>query len=56
MAFVQNLKPQPPMDLEQVRKIWADVLMVDPEDIENSEDFFECMLSPEESFNPDKQS
>lgn len=42
MTIAQNFKPQPIMDLEQVRKIWADVLMVDPEEIENSEDFFEC--------------
>lgn len=38
------------MDLYQVRKIWADVLMVDPEEIENSEDFFECMWIPDAPF------
>lgn len=42
---MQNLKPQTTMDLEHLRKIWADVLMVDPEEIENSEDFFECTLN-----------
>lgn len=56
MKFVQNLKPQSTMDLEQVRKIWADVLMVNPEEIENSEDFFECTLSPEESFDSENES
>lgn len=50
MTFAQILKPHSTMDLEQVRKIWADMLMVNPEDIENSDDFFECTLSPEESF------
>lgn len=43
MALAEMSEPVQQLRLEQIRGIWADVLMLDPEDIEDGDNFFECM-------------
>lgn len=41
MTSTQMSEPEHQVRLEQIRRIWADVLLLDPEDIEDGDNFYE---------------
>lgn len=46
MTLAQMSEAEHEARMEQIRRIWADVLLLDPEDIEDGDDFFERTGTP----------